>query len=155
LRTSGLVNNSTHALQSADFCWSRRLADRAECRSRADASPDGYTCTAGKPANPTCDGTIDAGWTRIVQSPGNAFPSVNPRPVTPDMTLRYFDANGGPPATHVKFVVRTNQCTGQASYQGDQDNDPNNNVDCLASARANEVHAAELQVFNDAATVDG
>jgi hypothetical protein len=51
--------------------------------------------------------------------------------------------------------VRTNQCTGQASYQGDQDNDPTNNADCLASVRANEVHATELQVFSDTATVDG
>ena len=70
------------------------------------------------------------------------------------MTLRYFDANGGPPATHVKFVVDTNQCTGQASYHGDQDNDPNNNSDCLATARALEVHATELQVFASKATVD-
>jgi extracellular elastinolytic metalloproteinase len=116
---------------------------------------DAYACTAGKAANPTCDGAIAAGWTRIVQSPDDAFPSVNPRPVAPDMTLRYFDAGGAPPATHVKFVVRTNQCTGQASYQGDQDNDPNNNADCLASVRANEVHATELQVFSDTATVDG
>ena len=54
----------------------------------------------------------------------------------------------------MKFVVDTNQCTGQASYAGDQDNDPNNNSDCLASARALEVHATELQVFASKATVD-
>jgi extracellular elastinolytic metalloproteinase len=88
-----------------------------------------------------------------VDSPANAFPSVNPRPVTPDETLRYFKATGGPPATHVKFVVAANQCTGQASYLGDQDNDPNNNADCAASVRATEVHATELQVFGVKADV--
>jgi len=112
-----------------------------------------YSCAAGKGPNPTCDGAIADGWTKILQSPGNAFPSVNPRPVTPDETLRYFNANGGPPATHVKFVVDANQCTGQPSYHGDQDNDPTNNADCLATARANEVHATELQVFTNKASV--
>ena len=68
-----------------------------------------------------------------MESPANAFPSVNPRPVTPDHTLRYFKAKGAPPATHVKFVVVANQCTGQPSYAGDQDQDPNNNADCLAT----------------------
>jgi extracellular elastinolytic metalloproteinase len=113
-----------------------------------------YSCAANRASgNPTCDGSTDAGWTKILQSPGNAFPSVNPRPVAPDQTLRYFDANGGPPATHVKFVVEANQCTGQASYQGDQDNDPTSNADCLATVRASEVHAAELQVFTNKAAV--
>ncbi len=113
-----------------------------------------YACTAAKKANPTCDGSIDAGWTRIVMSRADAFPSVNPRPVTPDMTLRYFDAGAASPATHVKLVVDANQCTGQPSYVGDQDSDPNNNSDCLATIRANEVHVSELQVFGKQGTVD-
>lgn len=113
-----------------------------------------YACTAGKKANPTCDGSTDAGWTRIVTSPDGAFPSVNPRPVAPDETLRYFDAASAPPATHVKLVVDTNQCTGQPSYAGDQDNDPTSNSDCLATASANAVHASELQVFSQPAVVD-
>ena len=71
--------------------------------------------------------SIAAGWTKIVSSASDAFPSVNPRPVAPDLTLRYFDASTNEVATHVKFVVTSNQCTGQASYHGDQDNDPNNN----------------------------
>ena len=124
-------------------------------RFTALRSFNAYACTAGNPDNPTCDGSIDAGWKQIVASPDNAFPSVNPRPVTPDMTLRYFKAKGAPPATHVKFVVAANQCTGQPSYAGDQDNDPNNNSDCLASSRASEVHATELQVFHDKSHVDG
>ena len=89
-----------------------------------------YACTAGKdPANPTCSGAIAAGWKSLHVSADDAFPSVNPRPMVPNMTLRGWQL---PPttATHVKFVVATNQCTGQTSYQGDQDNDPANNADC-------------------------
>jgi extracellular elastinolytic metalloproteinase len=125
-------------------------------RFTALRSFDAYACRAGKvAANPTCDGSIDAGWTKIVSSASDAFPSVNPRPVAPDLTLRYFDANPQALATHIKFVVTNNQCTGQASYHGDQDNDPNNNADCNASVRANEVHVAEVQVFGQNPTVDG
>jgi extracellular elastinolytic metalloproteinase len=125
-------------------------------RFTALRSFDAYACRAGKvAANPTCDGSIDAGWTKIVSSAADAFPSVNPRPVAPDLTLRYFDTIPQVPATHVKFVVTNNQCTGQPSYHGDQDNDPTNNADCLASVRASEVHAAEVQVFGQNPTVHG
>jgi extracellular elastinolytic metalloproteinase len=128
----------------------------ANNRFTALRSFDAYACRAGKvAANPTCDGSIDAGWTRIVSSAADAFPSVNPRPVAPDLTLRYFDVSNNQVATHIKFVVTNNQCTGQASYHGDQDNDPNNNADCNASIRANEVHVAEVQVFGQNPTVDG
>jgi extracellular elastinolytic metalloproteinase len=124
-------------------------------RFTALRSFDAYTCRAGKvAANPTCDGSIDAGWTKVVSSASDAFPSVNPRPVAPDLSLRYFEASNSV-ATHVKFVVTNNQCTGQASYHGDQDNDPNNNADCNASVRASEVHVAEVQVFGQNPTVDG
>jgi hypothetical protein len=128
----------------------------ANNRFTALRSFDAYACRAGKDAaNPTCDGSIDAGWTKIVSAPADAFPSVNPRPVAPDLTLRYFDVSSNQVATHVKFVVTNNQCTGQASYHGDQDNDPNNNADCNASVRASEVHVAEVQVFGQNPTVDG
>jgi extracellular elastinolytic metalloproteinase len=125
-------------------------------RFTALRSFDAYTCRAGKvAANPTCDGSVAAGWTKIVSSASDAFPSVNPRPVAPDLALRYFDVSSNEAATHLKLVVTSNQCTGQASYHGDQDNDPNNNADCNASIRANEVHVAEVQVFGQTATVDG
>jgi hypothetical protein len=115
-----------------------------------------YVCRAGKtPGNQTCDGSVSTGWTPLVAAPGNAFPSVNPRPVAPDLTLRYFDADHPAVATHLKLVVASNQCTGQASYQGDQDNDPANNADCSSSIRASEVHVAEVEVFGQTATVDG
>ena len=70
------------------------------------------------------------------------------------MTLRTWDLSDQL-ATHVRLVVLDNQCTGQPSYQGDQDNDPAVNADCLATARASEVHASELEVFGSEATVDG
>ena len=117
-----------------------------------------YACTAGKdPANPTCNGTNTAGWKKLEVSQDDAFPSVNPRPIGPDMTLRGWQLPSTT-ATHVKLVVLTNQCTGQTSYQGDQDKDPANNADCrtgTGTSRANEVHAAELQLFSSAATVSG
>ena len=134
-------------------------------RFTALRSFDAYACRAGKnAANPTCDGSIDAGWTKIVSTASDAFPSVNPRPVAPDMTLRYFDVSSNVVATHVKFVVTNNQCTGQPSYQGDQDNDPNINSDCRATQGPNaigflprdtEVHVSEVQVFGQNPTVDG
>ena len=49
---------------------------------------------------------------------------MNPRPGTQDESLRYFAAPQQLLATHVKFVVTNNQCTGQPSFQGDQDLDP-------------------------------
>src|SRR5262249_57320342 len=133
-------------------------------RFTALRSFDAYACRAGKVAtNPTCDGSISDGWTPIVSSPSNAFPSVNPRPVTPDETLRYFDVTPTV-ATHIKFVVTNNQCTGQPSYQGDQDLDPNINSDCRATQaptatgfppRNTEVHTTEIEVFGSTPTVDG
>jgi extracellular elastinolytic metalloproteinase len=118
-----------------------------------------YGCTAGADsANPACDGTIAAGWSRFLTA-SDAFPSVNPRPVAPDMTLRTWDL-ADTRATHVKLVVLDNQCTGQTSYQGDQDNDPQVNSDCRATnpgtpflPRNTEVHATELQVLSSKAQV--
>ena len=115
-----------------------------------------YVCRAGKtPGNQTCDGSVATGWTPLVSAPADAFPSVNPRPAAPDLTLRYFDADHPGLATHLKLVVTSNQCTGQASYQGDQDQDPNNNADCSSTIRASEVHVAEVEVYGQTATVDG
>jgi hypothetical protein len=117
-----------------------------------------YACTAGKdPANPTCSGTIAAGWKSLIVSQDDAFPSVNPRPIGPNLTLRGWQLPQTT-ATHVKLVVLTNQCTGQTSYQGDQDNDPAVNADCrngTGVSRANEVHAAELQLYSSPASVQG
>ena len=129
-----------------------------------------YSCAADKdPDNPTCDGSIAAGWKLLVDSADNAFPSVNPRPVTPDETLRYFKAKAAGPATHVKFVVDTNQCSGQTSFQGEQDNDPTYSTDCRVTStipqsngttltlveRDTSVAAAEVELLSDSPTVTG
>jgi extracellular elastinolytic metalloproteinase len=74
-----------------------------------------------------------------------------------DLTLRSWDVPDTT-ATHVKLVVDDNQCTGQASFHGDQDNDPGVNADCVVGTgthRNTEVHAAELQVRSDGPKVDG
>ena len=102
------------------------------------------TCTAGA-ANANC--TTAAGFTKIYTSPTNAFPSGQPRPLAPDLTLREFDVPDTM-ATHVRLRVVNNQCTGGPEYQGDQDNDPLNDSDCKTSANADIVRAAELQVIS-------
>jgi hypothetical protein len=134
----------------------------AENRFTALRAFDLYACTAGAdPANPDCTGSGDAGWKRILKSEDDAFPGVNPRPVAPDLILRNWPVPTTT-ATHVRFVVRDNQCTGQPSFQGDQDDDPLNNSDCRVGdpgtpyvARNTEVHAAELQVWSSKPEVDG
>jgi hypothetical protein len=123
-------------------------------------------CTAGASSgNPTCDGTVASGWTRILVSEDDAFPAANPRPVAPDLVLRTWSVHRTT-ATHVRFVVLNNQCTGQASYQGEQDDDPSYSTDCRTTSltstgtvglpeRDNEVHAAEVEVLSSRSTVRG
>ena len=119
-----------------------------------------YACTAGDdPANPTCDGTMTDGWKRILRSEDDAFPGDNPRPVTPVLILRTWNV-ATTTATHVLFRVLDNQCTGQTSFQGEQDNDPVNQTDCRTGSpplppRNMDVRAAELQVLTDRPTVRG
>jgi extracellular elastinolytic metalloproteinase len=112
-------------------------------------------CTAGGAANPTCDGSVSDGWTSVLVSHPDAFPAVNPRPVAPELQLRAFDLLDTVTATHVKLIVVNNQCTGQPAFQGEQDQDPNNATDCRDTIVANQVRAAELQLFSSSATVDG
>jgi extracellular elastinolytic metalloproteinase len=87
----------------------------------------------------------------VYTSPHDAFPGDPPRPVAPHLILRRFDVPDFK-ATHVKLVVKTNQCTGAPSFQGDQDADPANNPDCDTNVPGNSarnfVRAAELQVFS-------
>jgi uncharacterized repeat protein (TIGR01451 family) len=98
----------------------------------------------------------------------NAFPGFNPRPVSPELIMRSFSLPAAVDATHVRIVVLNNQCTGNPKFQGDQDNDPLNNSDCLTGSpgqvvppfelpvpqvltdRDDEVRVAELQVFGTA-----
>jgi extracellular elastinolytic metalloproteinase len=89
----------------------------------------------------------DATWKRFYVSRADAFPSIAPRPVAPDLIMRSFDVPDVRAAA-IRLVALENQCTGYAGYAGDQDNDPLNNPDCkTGSDRGSIVHAAELQVF--------
>jgi extracellular elastinolytic metalloproteinase len=83
--------------------------------------------------------------------------------VAPQLILRKFDTPNFE-ATHVRFVVKTTQCTGTPAFQGDQDADPGVNSDCdtnfnPGSATAfrstrSFVRAAEFQVFDRSPDVD-
>lgn len=113
-------------------------------------------CTA-TPATP-CDPASDAGWESILESEQDAFPADNPRPVAPHLILRTFEVPTTT-ATHVLFRVVDNQCTGQTSFQGKQDNDPRHETDCRIGTplprRDMEVRAAELQLQSSAPQVVG
>jgi hypothetical protein len=107
-----------------------------------------WTCnsTAGQ------DCASDAGYSLRYTSVADAFPAAVPRPTATDLILREFNIPDTY-ATHVRLVVKTNQCTGGPAYQGDQDADPANNADCDSNVPTNAawrfVRAAELQVFGD------
>jgi extracellular elastinolytic metalloproteinase len=100
------------------------------------------TCTASEET----DCSFSSDFTTALTSPADAFPAVAPRPRAPQLIIRGFDLAGR--ATHIRFVVLTNQCTGAPDYQGDQDDDPINVTDCSAgSVQDLTVRVAEVQVF--------
>jgi extracellular elastinolytic metalloproteinase len=102
------------------------------------------TCTASE--STTC--SVSSDFTTALTSPADAFPAVAPRPRAPQLIIRGFDLAGT--ATHVRFVVLHNQCTGTPGYQGDQDDDPINITDCSAgSVQDLTVRVAEVQVFGE------
>ncbi len=105
----------------------------------------------------------DRNYERIYRSPDDAFPGSRPRPKVPNLILRPFDVRDTR-ATHVRMVVRDNQCTGGPDFQGDvnEDNDPENTPDCdtpradtaerlVLNPPEDLVRAAELQVYGAAA----
>jgi extracellular elastinolytic metalloproteinase len=100
----------------------------------------------------TCDGrtancTLPTSWKALYTSPADAFPSIVPRPLAPDLTLRTFDVPDTT-ATQIRFTATDNQCTGGPAYQGELDNDPLNATDCdTASDQGTVLHAAEFEVF--------
>jgi extracellular elastinolytic metalloproteinase len=101
------------------------------------------------------DCSTDAGFTKRYTSPADAFPGNAPRPVAPHMILRTFDIPNGN-ATHVRFVVKTSQCTGGPNFLGEQDMDPGNATDCPSAGPATTkfVRAAEFQVFRAESDID-
>lgn len=99
------------------------------------------------------DCSSDDGFETVYTSPADAFPGVPLRPRVNDLTLRAFDIPDTD-ATHVRLRVLTNQCTGQPLFQGELDDDPSNETDCVTGTGAmviapqgENVRAAELQVF--------
>ncbi|REF97420.1 fungalysin metallopeptidase (M36) [Asanoa ferruginea] len=93
----------------------------------------------------TC--TNPADFRAVYTSPKDAFPSVAPRPRAPELIARDFRI----PltlATHLRFEVVSNQCTGAPDYAGEQDQDPQFTTDCAAgSIQDDNVRAAEFQAF--------
>jgi hypothetical protein len=101
-------------------------------------------------AKGSVDCTQDSQFTLIYTSPADAFPSVRPRPRAPELTIRSFDVPKTK-ATHIRFRVVSNQCTGFGGYAGEQDNDPGASTDCATAAAATAsqtVRAAEFQAFS-------
>ena len=101
----------------------------------------------------TAVGNVDcadaADYTAVFTSPADAFPSIAPRPRAPELIVRSFDIPDVN-ATHLRFEVVTNQCTGGPDYAGEQDADPRAGTDCTTnSEQARIVRAAEFQAFAD------
>jgi hypothetical protein len=111
------------------------------------------------------DCTSDAGFGTVYTAPADAFPSAPPRPVAPEMIVRSFDIPATR-ATHLRLIVKSSQCTGEPTFQGDQDSAAAN-PDCDAVAQRGDratfvsgsskagVRAAELQAFSSDPIVSG
>lgn len=78
-----------------------------------------------------CSGTclLPGDFTVVYTSPADAFPGERPRPLAPQLRMRSFDIPDVM-ATHLRLRVVTTQCTGQAGFQGEQDDDPVAVTDC-------------------------
>jgi len=96
--------------------------------------------------NGTCADPVNNFTNVAFTSPDDAFPGDVPRPLQPNLNLRTF-AITPTLATHVQLRVLTTQCTGQAKFAGDQDDDPSNNSDCPSSASGAIARATEFEVF--------
>jgi extracellular elastinolytic metalloproteinase len=103
------------------------------------------TCNAAR-----ADCTTDAGYSTVFTSGSSAFPGDVPRPTAPQMILREFNVSDSN-ATHLRFVVKSTQCTGAPQYQGEQDADPRRTTDCDSNVPAGEprsfARATEVQAF--------
>ncbi|HEY0378767.1 MAG TPA: M36 family metallopeptidase [Pyrinomonadaceae bacterium] len=119
-----LVSAITHPYSSTDAGgdFNRQL------RLAALRSFKLLVCTAS--AANDC-GNPDVGYTEVYASPEDAFPGGVFRPLVSQLNFRTFDVPQTT-ATHVQFRIINNQCTGQPLYQGDQDNDPTLNSDCVS-----------------------
>jgi uncharacterized repeat protein (TIGR01451 family) len=146
-----------------------RTINRAQVSALLEVGQNRFTPVRQFRLETSTNGVTFTPW---ITSAPNAFPGFNPRPVAPEMILRSFS---GPSrsATHVRIVVLHNQCTGNADFQGKQDNDPLNPTDCrfgnpssaevpifgdlpqVLAERRDEVHVTELQVFSSSGGTGG
>jgi extracellular elastinolytic metalloproteinase len=114
-----------------------------------------WACNNDRPDNDNC--SLDSGYHRVYTSRADAFPADPPRPVAPHLILREFDISRTR-ATHLRFVVKTSQCTGAPTFQGEQDADPRFTTDCDSNVPANApfrfVRAAEFQAFSQEGSVN-
>jgi extracellular elastinolytic metalloproteinase len=105
---------------------------------------------------PPADCSLDSGYRKVHTSGADAFPGNSPRPVAGHLILREFDMSRTT-ATHLRFVVKTSQCTGGPNFQGEQDADPRFTTDCDSNVAANAtfrfVRAAEFQAFTQDGSV--
>ncbi len=75
----------------------------------------------------------DADFGQVVfTSAEDAFPGVRPRPLQPDLILRSFSFEPVT-ASHLQLRVLNTQCSGGPHFQGELDNDPLNNTDCMST----------------------
>lgn len=100
---------------------------------------------------------LDLNYTTILDAP-DAFPSADLRALVKDASIRSFPTEPVT-ATHLRFQVLHNKCTGTPKYQGylgipgNDDADPNNGTDCrlgsppLVGPKNVDVRAAEFQAF--------
>jgi hypothetical protein len=136
LRPATDSDNDNDANAGSRFTALRQFAIEA-CTESA-ASDCSSTLPSTNPASP---------YRTVYTSPADAFDGVNPRPLAPALLEKKFDIPDTS-ATHLRLVALENQCTGQASYAGEQDSDPLNATDCKsASTRDESVRAAELEAF--------
>jgi hypothetical protein len=152
---TGMKPNIKGAQATIDLAGGKRMIRRIQVSAMLSPESGGrFTalrqfaieiCTASN-ANGKC--LTETGYKRIYTSPKNAFPARRPRPVSPVLLLRKFNIPDRR-ATHVRFVVLNNQCTGFKGYAGEQDTDPTYTTDCQeGSANDEAVRSAELQIFS-------
>jgi extracellular elastinolytic metalloproteinase len=163
--------NTTNPSVTVDLVGTAaRTINRVQVSALLEVGQNRFTPVRQFRVETSTNGVIFSPW---FTSASNAFPGFNPRPVAPEMILRNFAPGSSRQATHVRIVVLHNQCTGNADFQGEQDNDPLNPTDCrfgnpsssvvpvfgdlpqVLAERQDEVHITELQVFSSAGGTGG
>ena len=146
-----------------------RTINRAQVSALLEVGQNRFTALRKFKIQTSTNGIVFTDW---IISDDHTFPGFNPRPVAPEMLLRSYTAPSRQ-ATHIRIVALQNQCTGNVDFQGVQDDDPLNGTDCrqgspgagpveiigdlpqVVARRDDEIHIAELQVFNSVGGTGG